>query len=121
MSSSIPDSISTSALEALAETAKPDVKLPPKKMTPDEMQSLVVESIEELTDKFDSIFGYKLVAHYCLYMLYKRHNDAHKNICEDGDFETALCWARDAGWLQLMIGNLTNVDCGNEDYLSPKD
>jgi hypothetical protein len=116
---SIPDSISTSALKALAEEAPADIKLPTKHMTPDEMQSLVVESIEELTDKFDSIFGYKLAAHYCLYKLFMHHNDAHKNICENGDFETAICWARDAGWLQMMIGNLTNIDCGPEDYLSP--
>ena len=54
MTFSIPDSISTSALEAFSETAKPDVKLPPKEMTPDEMQELIMSDVEESTDKFDN-------------------------------------------------------------------
>ena len=117
----IPDSISSAALEALAEQAPADIKLPTKHMTPDEMQSLVIDTIEELTDKFDTIFGYKLTAHYCLYILFKQHNEAHKNICDNGDSETALYWGRDAGWLQLMLGNLANISCGAEDYLCSED
>ena len=118
---SIPDSISTSALEAFAEAAPADVELPKKHMSEKEMLELVTNVVEELTDKFNSMFGYKLVAHYALYTLFKHHNSAHASMCEDGEFETALYWGRHAGWLQMMLGNLTNIDCGPEDFLSPED
>ena len=117
----IPDSISSETLEALAENADCEPESSNKHMSNEEMRKLVCDTIEELTDKFETVFGYKLAAHYCLYMLFKHHNTVHNSICEDGDFETALSWARDAGWLQMMLGNLSNIDCGTEDYLAPKE
>ena len=115
----IPDSISTDALEALAENADSEPESANKHMSEKEMEKLVCDTIEELTDKFETVFGYKLAAHYCLYMLFKHHNAVHNRICEEnGEFEVALSWARDAGWLQMMFGNLANIDCGTEDFLS---
>ena len=121
-SSSIPDSISSEALESFAEQAAAIEKhASDKTMTPEEMRELVASTVEELTDKFDSIFGYKLVAHYALYCLYKHHNTAHGAICEDGDYDAALCWGRDAGWIQLMLKGLTDIACGTEDFLFSDD
>ena len=122
MTSSIPDSISTSALEALAETAKPDVKLPPKKMTPDEMQDLIIRDVEESTDKFDNpTFGYKITAHYALFELFRFHNRMHEIAFEKGNQESALAFARDAGWIQLMMKGLQDIQCGPGDYMCPID
>ena len=122
MTSSIPDSISTSALEAFAETAKPDVKLPPKKMTPDEMQDLIISDVEDSTDKFDNpTVGYKITAHYALYKLFQMHNHMHSQAIKDGNEESALCFARDAGWIQLMMKGLQDIQCGRGDYMCPID
>ena len=88
-----------------------------KSMTEDEMRRLVAKKVEKLTDKFDTVFGYKLVATYALSCLFAHHNEGHKLNCENNDFQTALCWGRDAGQLQLMLKNLTDIYTGPEDFL----
>ena len=121
MTSSIPDSISLEALAALAKDAHVDVELPKESMSPQEMQDLVMRDIEDLTDKFDSMFSYKLVAHYALFKLFEAHNAMHSAACRDNEFDTALCIARDAGWLQLMMKGLQDIQCGTEDFMCPID
>ena len=122
MTSSIPDSISTSALEALSENAKPDVELPKKKMTPDEMQDLIMTDVEESTDKFDNpTLGYKITAHYALFKLFQLHNHMHDVAFTESNEESALCFGRDAGWIQLMMKGLQDIQCGPGDYMCPID
>jgi len=120
-SSSIPDSMSTEALlELMANAAEVAAKESDDttSMTETEMRALVSSSVEELTDKFDTIFGYKLVAVYALACLFHHNNEGHKKNCEDHrDYETALCWGRDAGQLQMMLKNLTDIYCGPEDFM----
>ena len=121
-SSSIPDGISLSQLQKLAESASTEGLLPDEtSMSEQEMMNLVSTSIEELTDKFESMFGYKLAAIYCLRVLFEYHNDVHRKACEDGEYDSALAWARDAGWFQVMINSLINVCVGEDDFISPKD
>ncbi len=118
MTSSIPDSISSDALEAFAESAKSNEKLS-QEMTISEMNELVIKDIEDLTDKFGTIFGYKLVAHYSLYKLLEKHNATHGQACEQGEYDNALLFGRDAGWLQLMLKGLTDIQCGHQDFMCP--
>ena len=118
-SSSIPDSTSTEALLKLMEAAKVEAAEESKDkptMTEQQMRELVCKKVEKLTDKFDTIFGYKLVAVYALSCLFAHNNEGHKFNCENTDFETALCWGRDAGQLQLMLKNLSEIYCGPEDF-----
>ena len=111
-----------SDLESLAETAQPDVELIKKLMSPDEMQDLVIQDIEDLTDKFDNpTLGYKIVAHYALFKLFQLHNHMHGVGFESGKQESALCFARDAGWLQLMMKGLNDIHCGEGDFMAPSD
>lgn len=92
-----------------------------KPMSEVEMRTVVANSVEEVTDKFESMFGYKLVAVYALACLFRHNNDVHEKICKTGDFATALCWGRDAGQLQLMLKELTDIYCGPEDFLAGDD
>ena len=121
MSSIIPDGISTADLQALAKEAPASVNADKKAMTEEQMRKLVATTIEELTDKFDTVFGYKLVAYYALGNLYHHHNEVFAKATADKDHDTALCWARDAGWLQVMLKCLTDIHLGPEDYLAPED
>ena len=120
-SSSIPDGISFAALQALAKEAPESVNSDEKKMSTSEMQKLVATTLEELTDKFDTVFGYKLAAYYCLGSLFHHHNETYQKACADGDFDTALCWARDAGWIQVMLKCLCDIHLGPEDFMAPCD
>ena len=123
-SSSIPDSMSTASLMEYMMTAVETVKAEPKSdkpMTEVEMRTVVADSVEKVTDLFETMFGYKLVAIYALACLFKHNNDVHSKICATGDFDTALCWGRDAGQLQLMLKELSDVYCGPEDFLANDD
>ena len=121
MSSIIPDGISTADLQALAKEAPASVNADKKAMTEAEMRNLVASSVEELTDKFDTVFGYKLVAYYALGALFKHHNEVFAKATADEDHDTALCWARDAGWLQVMLKCLNDIHLGPEDFMAPED
>ena len=122
MTSSIPDSISMSDLESLAENAQPDVEFIKKSMSPNDMQDLVIKDVEDLTDLFENpTLGYKIVAHYSLFKLFELHNHMHGVAMDENNKESALCFARDAGWLQLMMKGLTDVHCGEGDFMAPSD
>ena len=84
------------------------------------MRKLVATTIEELTDKFDTVFGYKLVAYYALGALYHHHNEVFAKATAEGDHDTALCWARDAGWLQVMLKCLNDIHLGPEDFMATR-
>ena len=115
---SIPDAMSTADLQSLIKSAPHDAE---HEMTPQEMTNLVESDIEALTDKFGTTFGYKLAAIYCLQVLFKANNHGHKVMAEQGDLESALCWGRDAGQLQLMLKNLSDIYCGDQDFICPQD
>ena len=118
MTSSIPDAMSTADLQSLIKSAPQDAE---HEMTPQEMMNLVESDIEALTDKFGTSFGYKLVAIYALQVLFGYNNHGHKTMAEQGDLDAALCWARDAGQLQLMLKNLSDIYCGDQDFLCSMD
>jgi len=111
--------MSTEALfELMANAAAAQESEDKTSMTEEQMRKLVANSVEELTDKFDTIFGYKLVAIYALACLFHHNNEGHQKHCEESkDFDTALCWGRDAGQLQMMLKNLTDIYCGPEDFI----
>jgi hypothetical protein len=123
MTSSIPDSMSTEALLELMASAVDDTEDTSKSedkpsMTPSEMKKLVGSTVEELTDKFDTIFGYKLVAMYCITALKMHHDGAALKFMEDGDFQTASAWSRDAGKCQSAWSDVQEIHCGDEDFIS---
>ena len=120
MNSSIPDSISTSDLQNLIETATPE-KPSMENATDEEMLNFVVDKIEALTDEFGTTFSYKLIADYCIYKLLEHHNEAYAKYFKEGESQAALCWARDAGHLQVIGKTLRDIQCGPTDFLCPED
>ena len=119
-SSSIPDSISTSALENLMFDASPEIPVATMKDSSDaEKIAYVIDKIEALTDEFGTVFSYKLIADYCIFKLFQHHNEAFSHYFKDGNEETALHWARDAGQFQAMGNTLRNILCGPDDFLAP--
>ena len=113
--SSIPDGLSTSDLEKLMESAKPDSSTTVE-MTGKEMRELVSNEIEALTDKFGTIFGYKCVAMYCIQMMRAYHDDAALEQMKAGEFEAASCWSRDAGKCQSSFSDILEIHCGPQDF-----
>ena len=88
-----------------------------KDATNEEKMDYIINKIEELTDEFGTIFSYKLIADYCIYILLQHHNEAFSRYFEDHNEETAICWARDAGQLQVAGKTIRDIMCGPDDFL----
>lgn len=120
MTSSIPDSISTSALESLMTEATVETPVATMKDATDSQKiGYIVDKIEELTDEFGTVFSYKMIADYCIFKLFEHHNEAYANYFKEGNAQTALCWARDAGQFQVIGTALRNILCGPDDFMAP--
>ena len=120
MTSSIPDSISTEALEALKADAKPEVPSTPlKDADPKTQVNRVVDAIEELSDEWGTVFSYKLIADYCLHQLFQHHKEVATGYFKDGKEEISAAWSRDAGQFQVIGNTLRNILCGPDDFLAP--
>lgn len=117
MTSSIPDGISSADLEAMIENAAPEPTAQPKEMTPKEMRKLVAETVEELTDKFGTLFGYKLTAMYCLKVMNSVHDDAATDRHKRDDVQGMLSWARDGGKCQSAYTDVVSIYCGPQDFI----
>ena len=120
MTSSIPDSISTSALENLMFDAKPEVPSYPMRDADSDTQiTRVVDAIEELSDEWGTVFSYKLIAHYCIHQLFEHHKHVATQYFEDSNEPVSAAWSRDAGQFKSMGNTLRNIVCGTDDFLAP--
>ena len=117
MTSSIPDGLSFADLQAMMKDAvdPEEAQAKPETMTHEEIGALVVPAVMSVREDVGDISAYKHIAMFALYKLFDFHNDVSKSEMEDQDFESALCWARDAGWLQVCMNTLRNVGCGPND------
>ncbi len=117
---SIPDSISRDELLRIQVNAEPDFvpaeSVNQKQYTPEEMSTMVQDAVETLTDKFGTMFGYKLTAMYCLGYMKTVHDDAAIASQEQGDIESMLGWARDGDKCQAAYGTLVDIYCGPQDF-----
>ena len=121
MTSSIPDGLSTADLQAmLASAAKSEEDNTDKTLSEKEISELVIPAVMSVREDIGDISAYKHVAMFALFQLFKFHNEVGcEQIAEaktEDDAEAALCWARDAGWLQVCLNTLRNIGCGPNDH-----
>ena len=122
MTSSIPDSISSEALEDLMSDAKTERPCTPmRESDPKTQVARVVDVIEELSDEWGTVFSYKLIADYCIHQLFQHHKEVATQHFKDGNEPVSAAWSRDAGQFQVMGATLRNIICGTEDFLAPTD
>jgi len=120
MTSSIPDSISTSDLQNLISDAKPEVPAPSIKDADPKVQiGRVVDSIESLTDEWGTVFAYKLIADYCIHQLFNHHKEVASEYFKEGKEQISSAWSRDAGHFQVIGHTLRNIVCGSDDFMAP--
>ena len=121
MTSSIPDGLSTADLMAMLGTAiNPDESQEKKRLTQREISEIVVKHVDRVHAELNDLSAYKHVAMYALWQLFQFHNKVSTDKM-DGDKESALCWGRDAGWLQVCMNTLRNVVCGELDFFAVDD
>ena len=86
---------------------------------PNELIDYAFKLATKANDDFGTAFAYKLIADVCLFLLQKDHEEAYKHFLNKDDRDTALLWARDAGWLQNMQHTLHSIQCGPQDFKTP--
>ena len=118
-----PDGISMSELMALADKAKSEeetTNTEDKIFTAKEISELVVPAVMAVREEIGDVSAYKHLAMYSLVKLFEFHNEVALETManEDEENELALCWARDAGWLQVCLNTLRNIGCGPNDFFT---
>ena len=117
MSTSIPDGISSEALQSLIENAKEPYQAPLADASPQELMKFVAKLADSGYEQIGTVFAYKLIIDYCLFQLFNYHNDGYQNKLDEGDTAAALGWARDAGQLQAIAHTLKSIYLGDQDFL----
>ena len=125
-SANIPDGVNPAELVKLLHGAPKEgdrIKAPKPQLTEQQMKDISIEIANIIDEKYGSLMGYKCVALVCLHKIYEFHNMVSLELMEQAedkdDRDSALCWGRDAGWLQTMLRDLTDIGCGPEDFMAP--
>ena len=123
-SANIPDGVNPAELlKLLADAPKEDkqnIKRKPE-LTEQEMKEISLEIANLIDEKYGCLMGYKAVALVCLHKIFEFHNMVSIEMMKEADgdddqHQAALAWGRDAGWLQCMLRDLADIDCGPEDF-----
>ena len=119
MTSSIPDGLSFAQLqELLSEAPTGESNETDKVFTPEEISKIVVPAVMAVREEIGDISAYKHMAMFSLVKLFEFHNEVTLEIANDPDADNdhALCWGRDAGWIQVCLNTLRNIHCGPNDF-----
>ena len=120
MSSSVPDSISSEALEAFAKNAPtPDVEQPLYDgLTQDQVEALAYKTLNKLTKKCSDPMVEKVIMMAICHSWIKWHSEFANSAMEDGHPEIAIPVARDAGKMQAAFTLIRDVLVDN-DFINP--
>ena len=126
MTSSIPDGLSFSDLQGLMKDAlKEETSNATKTYTHEEIAELIIPAVMAVREEIGDVSAYKHLAMYSLFKLFEFHNqvsiESMENAENEDEREAALCWGRDAGWLQVCLNTLRNVGCGPNDTFISED
>ena len=121
-SANIPDGVNAADLvKLLADAPKEGNRTKQKpQLSEKDMKRISLEIADLIDEKYGCLMGYKCVALVCLHKIYEFHNMVALELMEeaetDDERESVLAWGRDAGWLQCMLRDLSDIGCGPEDF-----
>ena len=122
-SANIPDGANPAELLKLLKDAPKEGNRPTKskpQLTEHEMKEISLEIADLIDEKYGCLMGYKCVALVCLHKIFEFHNmvtlELMKDVTDEDGSEAVLSWGRDAGWIQCMLRDLADIDCGPEDF-----
>ena len=120
MTSSIPDGISFSDLEALRENAPSEETPTPKTDVPtydgktqDEVVDIAQRLVRQAIDECNDPMVHKVMIFEMLENMIRWHTEA--GITQDED-TSKICWLRDAGKFQAMCNILSCISVGPDDF-----
>ena len=116
MSTSVPDGISFSDLEALIEDAPTDIVDKVEETTEEDEFS---KTVEKALDAFEAVSGEPTVAKAAVMSILNRmvawHSGVSERNMQEGEVESAIGWARDAGKFQACLNILSTISVADDD------
>ena len=121
MSTSVPDGISFSDLQALAKQAHVETSVsdgPYDGLTKDELLNLVDTIVDDAHDKC----GHPMIAKALIIDIVSRllnwHSQSGLEQSQEGETKSAMYWHRDAGKLQSILCLIDGISMGPDDFTS---
>ena len=87
--------------------------------TQEELVSFVIDKVENATDEIGTMFGYKLIADFCIHVLTQYHSEGFQRYIAEGNTDVAEAWASDKAKLEIIASTLRDIDLGSQDFQSP--
>ena len=119
MSTSVPDGISFSDLQALAKQAPEEASVPAGPydgLTKDELLELVDTIVDDAHEKC----GHPMIAKALIIDTVSRllhwHSQSGLDQSADGENKSAMYWHRDAGKLQAILCLIDSISMGPDDF-----
>ena len=124
MTSSIPDGISFSDLEALRENAPTEETATPETdgptydgKTQDEVIEIAQKCVQQAIDECNDPMVHKIMVLEMLENMIRWHTTAGM---EQDNERSTVAWLRDAGKFQAMLNILGSISCGPDDFALPE-
>ena len=126
MTASIPSGFSSDDLKKMLENAMPE---PDTDTTDDDgsvdfqthVESVVSDALDSITKEIEGPLGHKVAMMMICHNMFSWHNAMAERHMRDEEFESAGCWARDAGHFQVIHNILANISVGNDDFTCTTD
>ena len=123
MSTSVPDGISFSDLQALAKDAPNDADNVPAKgpyngLDEEQLKAMTEAFLEEMHEACPHPMLAKAIAWRILNNLLEWHTAAGLKQVEDGETENGMYWFRDAGKFQAMLNVFQTISMGPDDFIT---
>ena len=117
----VPDSISFSDLEKIAEEApkEEEQKLegPYSGLTQEALIDLVSDKLQEISDICDSPMAHKAAVGIIIDNMIEWHTRVSNHLIEEGNTKQAIGWARDAGKFQAVMNILGSISVCDQDFM----
>ena len=123
--SNIPDGVSFQELQNLADSAKDpqETNVPTfgeQELTRDQILDAVTKIYDDSMEVCNDPMLHKLLIMKCLSNFIGWHTEVGATELK-GDENVAVHWLRDAGKFQAMMGIITDINVGQDDFITPMD
>ena len=125
MTSSIPDGLSMDDLHSLLEIATQEDEIKATKpegcdsedqFSENHINHVADEALHWATERSEGPVVHKVMAMKVIIKMIEWHTTMAEMALDNGNTESAICWARDAGKFQAMMDSMLEISVGNEDF-----
>ena len=120
MTASVPESFSMDELSKAMESAPKEEELQAqvnnKEYSDEYIEKAASDALDFANELVANPLVHKVMAMMIIHRMIAWHSQVAERMIEDGNTESAICWARDAGKFQSMMDSLTEISITDNDF-----